>query len=93
MALFAEQGACRWLPAVEASRELVLEMQSSRPAGVETELFAFGLLALLLGLGVPPNPWLDYVLVLIGALLVLTIVRRARRALASSPRRGSQRPS
>jgi collagenase-like PrtC family protease len=46
LALFAEQGAYRWLPAVEASRELVMEMQSSRPAGVETELFAFGRLPL-----------------------------------------------
>ena len=54
------------------------------PMGKSDRAFAFGLLALLLGLGVPPNPWLDYVLVLIGALLVLTIVRRARRALAEA---------
>ena len=54
------------------------------PMGKSDRAFAFGLLALLLGLGVPPNPWLDYVLVLIGALLVLTIVCRARRALAEA---------
>jgi CDP-diacylglycerol--glycerol-3-phosphate 3-phosphatidyltransferase len=52
------------------------------PMGKSDRAFAFGLLALLLGLGVPADPWLDYVLILIGALLVLTIVRRARRALA-----------
>ncbi len=44
--LFAEQGAVRWLPAVEASRELLQEMQASRPAGMETELFAYGRLPL-----------------------------------------------
>ena len=54
------------------------------PMGKSDRAFAFGLLALLLGLGVPPHPWLDHVLVLIGALLVLTIVRRARRALAEA---------
>jgi CDP-diacylglycerol--glycerol-3-phosphate 3-phosphatidyltransferase len=54
------------------------------PMGKSDRAFAFGLLALLLGLGVPPHPWLDYVLVLIGALLVLTIVCRARRALAEA---------
>ena len=52
------------------------------PMGKSDRAFAFGLLALLLGLGVAADPWLDYVLILIGALLVLTIVRRARRALA-----------
>jgi len=40
--LFAGQGACRWLPAVEASRELVAEMQGGRPEGMETEVFAYG---------------------------------------------------
>jgi CDP-diacylglycerol--glycerol-3-phosphate 3-phosphatidyltransferase len=52
------------------------------PMGKSDRAFVFGLLALLLGLGVAADPWLDYVLILIGALLVLTIVRRARRALA-----------
>ncbi len=55
------------------------------PMGKSDRAFVFGLLALLLGLGVPARPWLDYVLILIGALLVLTIVRRARRALAEIP--------
>lgn len=39
---FAGQGATRWLPAVEASREIVLEMQAARPAGMQTEMFVFG---------------------------------------------------
>jgi CDP-diacylglycerol--glycerol-3-phosphate 3-phosphatidyltransferase len=55
------------------------------PMGKSDRAFAFGLLALLLGLGVSAGPWLHYVQVLIGALLVLTIVRRARRALAEAP--------
>jgi CDP-diacylglycerol--glycerol-3-phosphate 3-phosphatidyltransferase len=55
------------------------------PMGKSDRAFAFGLLALLLGLGVSAGLWLHYVQVLIGALLVLTIVRRARRALAEAP--------
>jgi CDP-diacylglycerol--glycerol-3-phosphate 3-phosphatidyltransferase len=55
------------------------------PMGKSDRAFVFGLLALLLGLGVPVGLWLRYVQILIGALLVLTIVRRARRALAEAP--------
>ncbi len=54
------------------------------PMGKSDRAFAFGLLALLLGLGVPAGTWLLYVQVIIGALLALTIVRRARRALAEA---------
>lgn len=46
LALFAGQGAFRWLPAVEASQALLQEMQASRPADMQTELFAFGRLPL-----------------------------------------------
>mgnify|MGYP000905385210 FL=1 len=44
--LFAAQGAFRWLPAVEASRDLLAEMQAHRPQGMETEVFAYGRLPL-----------------------------------------------
>lgn len=54
------------------------------PMGKSDRAFVFGLLALLLGLGVPATPWLPYVLAAIGGLLAVTIVRRARRALAAS---------
>jgi CDP-diacylglycerol--glycerol-3-phosphate 3-phosphatidyltransferase len=52
------------------------------PMGKSDRAFVFGLLALLLGLGVPAGAWLTCVLAAIVALLVLTILNRARRALA-----------
>jgi CDP-diacylglycerol--glycerol-3-phosphate 3-phosphatidyltransferase len=55
------------------------------PMGKSDRAFVFGLLALLLGCGVPAGTWLLTVQVVIGALLVVTIVRRACRALAESP--------
>jgi CDP-diacylglycerol---glycerol-3-phosphate 3-phosphatidyltransferase len=54
------------------------------PMGKSDRAFVFGLLALLLGCGVPAGSWLLYVQVVTGALLVLTIIRRARRALAET---------
>lgn len=51
------------------------------PMGKSDRAFAFGLLALLLGLGVPPGRWLFYVQLLLGLLLLATIFNRARRAL------------
>jgi CDP-diacylglycerol--glycerol-3-phosphate 3-phosphatidyltransferase len=56
------------------------------PMGKSDRAFVFGLLALLLGLGVRPGNWLLWAQVLVGALLVVTILRRARRALAEAPR-------
>ena len=55
------------------------------PMGKSDRAFAFGLLALLLGLGVPAGAWLFYAQWLLVALLAVTIVRRARRALATAP--------
>ena len=52
------------------------------PMGKSDRAFAFSCLALAIGLGVPTGPWLPMVLWLIVALLCLTIVNRARRALA-----------
>jgi CDP-diacylglycerol--glycerol-3-phosphate 3-phosphatidyltransferase len=52
------------------------------PMGKSDRAFVFGLLSLLLGLGVPPGRWLFLVLVGIAALLVVTVLNRARRALA-----------
>jgi len=51
------------------------------PMGKSDRAFVLGLVALLLGLGVPAEPWLFWVQVAIVALLALTIVNRARRAL------------
>lgn len=55
------------------------------PMGKSDRAFVFGLLALLAGLGVTMEPWLTWVLAAVCALLVWTIVNRARRALAEKP--------
>ncbi len=42
LATFARYGMKRWVPPLEASRALIEPLHASRPAGVETEVFAFG---------------------------------------------------
>lgn len=39
-------GARRWVPPLELSRDAVADLQHARPAGVETEVFAYGRLPL-----------------------------------------------
>ncbi|HNA81623.1 MAG TPA: U32 family peptidase [Thiobacillaceae bacterium] len=48
LALLAESGAVRWVPPVEMPRDMLAAMHasSSFPAGMETELFAYGRLPL-----------------------------------------------
>ena len=46
LATYARFGMKRWVPPLEASRELIAKLHATRPAGVETEVFAFGKLAL-----------------------------------------------
>jgi len=46
LATFARYGLRRWVPPLEATRTLVDTLHRSRPAGVETEVFAFGKLPL-----------------------------------------------
>ena len=46
LATFARYGLRRWVPPLEATRSLVDTLHRSRPAGVETEVFAFGKLPL-----------------------------------------------
>jgi CDP-diacylglycerol--glycerol-3-phosphate 3-phosphatidyltransferase len=52
------------------------------PMGKSDRAFVFGLVSLLAGLGVPTHPWLTWLLAAVCALLVMTIMNRARRALA-----------
>jgi phosphatidylglycerophosphate synthase len=52
------------------------------PMGKSDRVFVFGALALLLGLNLPIVPVVPYVLWFVLALLLLTIVNRARKALA-----------
>ena len=54
------------------------------PFGKSDRAFAFGLLAVLLGLGLTPGTWSDLYLWLMLALSVLTIVNRARRIVAEA---------
>lgn len=46
LATYARYGMCRWLPPLEASRKMIEHLHHHRPAGVETEVFAFGRLPL-----------------------------------------------
>lgn len=51
------------------------------PLGKSDRAFAIGLLALLIGLGVPQSGWVDAVWVMLCILAAMTIVQRARAAL------------
>ncbi|MBI2313891.1 MAG: U32 family peptidase [Betaproteobacteria bacterium] len=42
LALLAEAGCRRWVMPVEMSRQMLEPIQKSRPAGIETEVFAYG---------------------------------------------------
>jgi collagenase-like PrtC family protease len=46
LATFARYGLKRWVPPLEATRALIEALHRQRPAGVETEVFAFGKLPL-----------------------------------------------
>jgi collagenase-like PrtC family protease len=46
LATFARYGMKRWVPPLEAPRTLIETLHKNRPAGVETEVFAFGKIAL-----------------------------------------------
>ncbi len=46
LAFFAAQGARRWLPPLEVSGSVIESLHRTRPAGMETEIFAFGKLPL-----------------------------------------------
>jgi collagenase-like PrtC family protease len=46
LAFFAAQGARRWLPPLEVSGSVIEALHQTRPAGIETEVFAFGKLPL-----------------------------------------------
>jgi CDP-diacylglycerol--glycerol-3-phosphate 3-phosphatidyltransferase len=52
------------------------------PMGKSDRAFIFGALGLAVGLGVPTGLWLTGVLAVVSALLVLTIVNRAKQGLA-----------
>lgn len=49
--------------------------------GKSDRAFAFGLLALLIGIGINPEPWGNWLLALVVVFSVVTISNRIRRAL------------
>ena len=51
------------------------------PMGKSDRAFVFGALGLLVGLGVPLQPWVNPVLTIVAALVVWTIINRVRNAL------------
>jgi CDP-diacylglycerol--glycerol-3-phosphate 3-phosphatidyltransferase len=57
------------------------------PMGKSDRAFVFGLISLLVGLGVPRGPWIRWALGAIAGLLVVTILNRGRRALAEPSNR------
>jgi collagenase-like PrtC family protease len=46
LASYTRYGLQRWVPPLEADRELIATLHASRPAGVETEVFVYGKLPL-----------------------------------------------
>ena len=52
------------------------------PMGKSDRAFIFGVISLILGLGIHTDPWLTYVLIAMVTLLCLTVWNRAKRALA-----------
>jgi CDP-diacylglycerol---glycerol-3-phosphate 3-phosphatidyltransferase len=55
------------------------------PFGKSDRAFAFGLLCLLLGLGVPPGGWINWLLWALVLASALTLFNRAKKALAEAP--------
>lgn len=60
------------------------ERREDGPLGKKPRGLVFAATAIVLGLGVTPGPWLDGALTIALALLVVTIVNRARGALAQA---------
>ncbi len=56
------------------------------PMGKSDRALVFGAIGLLLGLGLEPGLWLDALLSIVVLLLAVTVVNRARRALAEVAR-------
>lgn len=52
------------------------------PMGKSDRAFVFGLLGLLIGIGVPASAWLNWVWAVVALLLVLTVINRVRNGLS-----------
>lgn len=73
---------------VEMMGVVAVQIGASRrydgPFGKSDRAFFFGLAALLLGFGLQAGPWLNILLLIAVLLSLLTLVNRARRALAEA---------
>jgi CDP-diacylglycerol--glycerol-3-phosphate 3-phosphatidyltransferase len=58
------------------------------PMGKSDRAFAFGLLAMLLGLGLEPGAWVNAGLLVVALLTITTILNRSRAALEESDQAG-----
>ena len=71
---------------VEMTGVIAIQIGASRhyegPMGKSDRAFVFGFICLLVGCGVSTDPWLQYVLYAVLGLLLLTVINRARKALA-----------
>ena len=70
---------------IEMAGVVAVQVGASRryegPMGKSDRAFVFGLLGLLIGLGVEPTPWINPALGVIAVLSVLTIINRVRGGL------------
>jgi CDP-diacylglycerol--glycerol-3-phosphate 3-phosphatidyltransferase len=65
-------------PMIKASRRY------DGPLGKSDRAFAFGLLAVLLGVGIAPGVWTSVYLAALLALSAITVLNRARRIVAEA---------
>lgn len=61
-----------------------VERRYDGPMGKSDRALVFGAIGLALGVGAAPEGWFDYLMIAVMALLGLTIINRAHRALESS---------
>lgn len=58
------------------------ERRYDGPMGKSDRAVVFGITGLLLGYGLSPDPWLEYLMIVLSLLLCITIINRTRKALA-----------
>ena len=75
LANLAEMAGVLWIPPTSTRR-------NDGPMGKSDRALVFGVLGLLVGMGVAAAPWLSWVLAIIALLLVSTVANRVRRGIA-----------
>ena len=75
LANLAEMAGVLWIPPTSTRR-------NDGPMGKSDRALVFGVLGLLVGIGVAAAPWLSWVLAIIALLLVSTVANRVRRGIA-----------